>query len=321
MNSPTSPIPDFSVVTCCYNQGEYLKDNIESVLAQGISSFEHIVIDSSTDGVAERVCRDYPHVRYIFQVKSGQSAALNRGFAEARGRYIAWLNSDDYYEKGALATALAHRDRMDRKELVCGGAAVVDQHGRFLWLLRNGRVPFYRLLMHPRLYPYNGWMVMPCQPSVFFARSMLEEIGPLDTKLKFSMDYEFWLRALRHGYRFCYIPQLFSYYRYHETSLSNQGYDTFLDEWRAVSDRIISELPPAQQRAAAWWWRYMRIESFFVGRHKRAEQHVAVRFGHDPGHHPLHKRMLVVARSALIAPWYPITVFYRLVSGYDKQRM
>jgi glycosyltransferase involved in cell wall biosynthesis len=321
MNQPKAITPDFSVITCCYNQGEYLEDNIKSVLAQGVTSFEHIVIDSSSDGVAAQVCQRYPHVRYIFQEKSGQSAALNRGFQEARGQIIAWLNSDDYYEQGAFATVIAQRDRLDNKQLIAGGAAVVDQHGRFLWLLRNGRVPFFRLLMHPRLYPFNGWMVMPCQPSVFFAKSMLDEIGLLDTKLKFGMDYEFWLRAMTHGYRFHYIRQLFSYYRYHPTSLTNQGYDTFLNEWSAVSERVLSQLPKADQLRAEMWWKYMRVECFFVQRHKRAEQHVAVRFGHDPSQHPLSRRLLVVLRTALIAPWYPLTVTYHLLAGRNRTRM
>jgi glycosyltransferase involved in cell wall biosynthesis len=321
MTPTTETRPDFSIITCCYNQGEYLKDNIESVLAQNVSSFEHIVIDSSSDGVAEKVCRDYPHIRYIFQEKSGQSAALNRGFQEAHGTIIAWLNSDDYYEPGAFATALANLDRMKNKQLIAGGAAVVDQNGQFLWLLRNGRVPFYRLLMHPRLYPFNGWMVMPCQPSVFFHRAMLDEIGLLDTKLKFSMDYEFWLRAMMHGYRFHYIPQLFSHYRYHPTSLTNQGYDTFLDEWSQVSQRVLKSLPPAKQRIAELWWLYMRVECIFVRRHKMAEQHIAVRFGHDPSHHPWSSRILVTLRAALIAPWYPFTVAYNLLTGRNKQRM
>ena len=86
----------FSVVTCCYNQGAFLGDCIESVLRQDYPNFEHIVVDDgSTDNTAE-VCRRYPHVKYIHQKNAGQSAALNRGFQEAKGDVIAWVNSDDY---------------------------------------------------------------------------------------------------------------------------------------------------------------------------------------------------------------------------------
>ena len=86
--------PMFSVVTCCYNQGEYLGYNIESVLAQDYSGYEHIVVDDGSTDTTRQVCERYEHVKYIYQENAGQSAALNRGLGEARGEIIAWLNSD-----------------------------------------------------------------------------------------------------------------------------------------------------------------------------------------------------------------------------------
>lgn len=99
---PRPAAPMISVVTCCYNQGRYLGENIESVLAQRYASFEHIVVDDGSTDETRDVCARYPHVRYIYQENAGQSAALNRGFREARGEIIAWLNSDDCYEPGAF---------------------------------------------------------------------------------------------------------------------------------------------------------------------------------------------------------------------------
>jgi len=307
--SETNPI--FSVVTCCYNQGPYLKDNIEYVLKQKFPSFEHIIVDDgSTDNTAE-VCRQYPHVRYIYQTNAGQSAALNHGFREAKGEIIAWVNSDDYHEPGAFTRVAAELDALRNKQIISGMAKVVNQDGHFMWMLKNGEVGFNRLLMHPRLYPFNGWCVMPCQPSVFFHRKMVEEIGYLDTKLKYGMDYEYWLRAMRNGYRFNYIPQVFSSYRYHPTSNTMKGYDTFLGEWQAVSQKYLDLLTPSERRRAELWWKFVRVECFFVQRHKLAIQHIAVRFGHNPYEHPLRRRLAVIARASLIAPWIPLTVLCR----------
>lgn len=307
--------PLFSVVTCCYNQGRYLHDNIQSVLDQGIKPFEHIVVDDgSTDDTAE-ICRGYPHVRYIHQDNAGQSAALNRGFREARGEIIAWVNSDDYYQPGAFSAVAPLLEVMRNKTLVAGAANVVNEQGAYLWQLPNGTVPFRRLLLHPRLYRCQGYTVMPCQPSVFFHRSLLDDIGDLDTSLKYGMDYEFWLRALTRGYRFHYLPRVLSLYRYHATSHTMQGYDTFLPEWDAVSERYRKACPAAEQKALERTWRWMALESFFVRRHKQAAQHVAERVGHDPGAHPWLARVLVAARAGVIAPWYPPVAVYRMIAG------
>jgi glycosyltransferase involved in cell wall biosynthesis len=299
----TATRPRFSVVTCCYNQGSYLADNLRAVLAQAVPDFEHIVVDDGSTDNTRAVCAEFPHVRYIHQSNAGQSAALNRGFQEARGEIIAWVNSDDYHEPGAFGRVARELDPARGRWIVAGAANVVNADGRFMWKLPNGRVSFHRLLFHPRLYPHRGWTVMPCQPSVFFHRRVLDELGPLDTRLKYAMDYEYWLRALTHGFRFHYVPQVFSNYRYHPTSNTNQGYDTFLGEWQEVSRRYYDRLSPARRWRAEAWWAYARVECVFVGRHKTALEQMGAQW--NPG-----ARLGVVARATLRAPWIPATLLW-----------
>jgi glycosyltransferase involved in cell wall biosynthesis len=311
MSAESQSLPVFSVVTCCFNQGQFLKENIESVLAQDYPRFEHIVVDDGSTDNTRAVCAAYPHVRYIHQANAGQSAALNRGFQEAKGDIIAWVNSDDFYEPHAFKT-VARELRPDLSRLIVAGAAkVVNAQGHYQWMLRNGNVSFFRLLFHHRLYPFNGWTVMPCQPSVFFHRAVLEKLGLLDTKLRLAMDYEYWLRALRAGFSFHYVPQFFSLYRYHATSNSNQGFDTFAGEWKQVSDRYYRQLSAGEQTRAELWWKLARVECFFVQRDKAAYGYCLQRFGPDPSTHPLAPRILVTLRAMLIAPWVPLTLFFR----------
>lgn len=308
----TGSLPFISVVSCCYNQGDYLVDNIESVLKQDYPAFEHIVVDDGSTDNTREVCERYPHVRYIYQDNAGQSAALNRGFEEAKGDIIAWVNSDDFYVEGAFHRVGQEVDPARGRYIVAGAAQVTDADGKPLWMLWNGNVSFTRLLMHPRLYPFNGWMVMPCQPSVFFHRKLYEDLGPLQTDLKYGMDYEYWLRAMVKGYRFHYVRQNLSYYRYHDTSHTHAlGYDTFLPEWEAVSNHYYNRLPTPRRWLAALWWKYARVESIFVNRHKTAIQHMAERFLSVPGPHPLPRKLAVVARATLTAPWIPVTLLWR----------
>ena len=313
--------PAFSVVTCCYNQGRFLPACFDSVAAQRYPRVEHIVVDDGSTDDTRATCARFPHVRYIHQANAGQSAALNRGFAAASGDIIAWVNSDDYYEPGAFHRVARELDPGRGRWIVAGAAQVVDAEGRFQRLLKNGSVPFFRLLFHPRLYPLDGHMVMPCQPSVFFHRKVWQELGPLDTTLKYGMDYEYWLRALSRGYRFRYVPQIFSDYRYHETSHSNQGFDTFLGEWKAVSDRYYRALPPARRALAEAWWAYARIESAVVGHHKavlrdlgRADAAAAAQ-GADAARWPYQLRAL------MRAPWLGPLFAWRRLRGTPEARL
>jgi glycosyltransferase involved in cell wall biosynthesis len=256
----------FSVVTCCHNQGRYLRDNIESVLAQRYPDFEHIVVDGGSTDDTRAVCARYPHVRYIYQDDAGQCADLNRGFLESRGEIIAWLNSDDYYEPGAFERVAREIEPVRGRHIVTGGVRMVDEGGREFRVLEKGQISFHRLLLHPVLHTRGGRTCMPCQPSTFFHRAVYETLGPLDPGLRYAMDYDYWLRAFMAGYRFLYVPQIFSNYRFHSSSHSSRGWDAFVGEWTAVSERHFRELPRRRRCMAKWWWRYIRVETALLRR-------------------------------------------------------
>ena len=313
--------PLISVVTCCYNQGRFLPACFDSVAAQHYPRVEHIMVDDGSTDDTRAICARYPHVRYIHQANAGQSAALNRGFAEATGDIIAWVNSDDYYEPGAFHRVARELDPSRGRWIVAGAAQVVDVDGRYMWMLKNGEVPFFRLLFHPRLYRLNGHMVMPCQPSVFFHRKVWQDLGPLDTKLKYGMDYEYWLRAMGRGYRFHYVPQIFSDYRYHATSHSNQGFDTFLGEWQAVSDRCYRDLSPARRALAEAWWAYARLESVLVGHHKAVLQELGRADAAAEARGPDAPRWPYQLRALLRAPWLGPLFAWRRWRGTPEARL
>jgi glycosyltransferase involved in cell wall biosynthesis len=293
----------FSVITCCYNQGAFIEQNIRSVLDQHYPGIEHIVINSGTDET-EAICKRYPHVQYHFQEPAGQCAALNLGFSNATGDIIAWLNSDDTYEPDTfkcIAEAMTHANT---KTLIGGEAAVVNAEGEFMWKLKNGRIPFYRLLALPMLYRRKGRTRIPCQPAVFFRRSLIADIGDLRTDLKFGMDYEFWLRALTRGYRFQHIRQAFANYRYHDASLTvEQGYDIFLKDWTSVSEAYRAALPPAHRCAAHLWDAFFIAESALFRRHTFAEARLARIRNAAPGSLALSKRVTTYLIALLNAPW------------------
>ncbi len=261
--------PKISVVTISYNQGQYITDNIESVLAQNYPDFEHIIVDGGSKDNTKEICSRYPHVKFIDAPGTSQTEALNIGFKEAKGDIIAWLNSDDYYEPNIFHRVTGLLNSGCDTLIITGDAKVVDADKKLMWNMRGKPAPFHRLLFHARLYRIDGRMCMPCQPATFFHRKILDQLGPLVENLNFGMDYEYWLRMLAAGYKFKYIPEMFANYRYHLSSKTvKDGYDRFLSEWSRISKQYYSKMPLHRKILAELNWLILLAETFLFHAYK-----------------------------------------------------
>ncbi len=210
----TTDLPKISIVTVSFNQGEFIRQNIESVLAQRYPNFEHIIVDGgSTDSTLE-VLRSYPHLLWTSEPDRGQSDALNKGFSRATGDIVVWLNSDDW-----LADGVFHDLAVNLRDypIVLGQAAETDREGNIRQIVKNPAKSFYDLMRY--WIPY-AWVA---QTSVFFKRSLLEEMKRpdgtyLDEDLYFTMDMDLWLRmAVKYPF-VKHIDRVLSYYRIYDTN-------------------------------------------------------------------------------------------------------
>lgn len=210
----TTDLPKISVITVSYNQGEFIGQNIASVLGQRYPNFEHIIVDGgSTDSTLD-VLRSYPHLLWTSEPDRGQSDALNKGFSRATGEIIVWLNSDDWLAEGVFHELAVH---LKDYPVVLGQAAETDREGNIRQIVKNPARSFYDLMRY--WIPY-AWVA---QTSVFFRRSLLEEMKRpdgtyLDEDLYFTMDMELWLRmAMRYPF-IKHIDRVLSYFRIYETN-------------------------------------------------------------------------------------------------------
>lgn len=191
-----------SVVIPAYNRARTLGDAVESVFAQGIESVEVIVVDDGSTDDTRRVMTEEirdPRVQYVRQSsRQGAGAARNRGLALARGTFVAFLDSDDVWLPGKLATELALLDKYPLVDAVISdsefwseGKLVAASRFRLFGVeLPAGRGECFL----PDLAPL--WI----EKSLFstccltLRQSALARIGPFDPFLRSHEDWEFELR-------------------------------------------------------------------------------------------------------------------------------
>lgn len=204
-------LPKITVVTPSYNQGEFLERTIQSVLSQGYPDLEYIVIDGgSTDGSVE-IIKEYENRLdyWISEPDRGQPHAINKGFERSTGEILAWLNSDDTYEPGALLAMGRYFREHPELDVVYGDANFIDQQDRVI-LPING-VPF-----NANAFIYSGFNIH--QVSTFWRGESFFQLGALNEDLHFAMDDELFYRFIKAKARFKYLPISLGNLRRHSES-------------------------------------------------------------------------------------------------------
>jgi glycosyltransferase involved in cell wall biosynthesis len=176
-----------SIVTPSYNQARYLEETLESVLSQDYPEVEYIVVDGGSNDGTRAILERYNDrlAWWVSEKDRGQTDAINKGFARARGEVLAWLNSDDTYQPGALRAAVAQLQAHPQAAMVYGDANYIDENGRVIGRFPAAQTDYRRLR--------NGYVHIPQQAS-FWRAQYWRRVGPLDPSFYFAMDYDLWVR-------------------------------------------------------------------------------------------------------------------------------
>jgi glycosyltransferase involved in cell wall biosynthesis len=214
-----------SVITPAFNAARFLPDTLDSVAALR-TEHEHIVIDgASDDGTVELLSqRNDPDLVWVSETDSGQTEAVNKGLARARGELLAWLNADDAYVPEAVGRAVAHLEANPGTQAVYGAINYMDTDGTVFRTLTPPRFSWRR-------YLYLGTFLPT--PTIIFRRELLERAPSLDRSYADAADYDFYLRLLR-GARVDRIDEPLVDFRYHPASKSASDVWTQLDEAQRI---------------------------------------------------------------------------------------
>ncbi len=192
-----------------------LAEALDSVERQGWSEIEHIVVDGgSTDGTLELIA-SRPSLHLISGPDRGIYDALNKGVAAATGDVIGFLNSDDFYEPGALEAAANALAKEPGCESACGSARLIAD-GKVIEVYDREED---KCLTSPRTALLGSCVIN----ARFFRRAALGRIGPFSTAFRVISDRDFLLRAITLGLKTAPVNATVYTYRRHQASLSFSG--------------------------------------------------------------------------------------------------
>lgn len=237
--------PKISIVTPVYNNVQYIRETVESVLNQRYPNLEYIVMDGGSNDGTLQILEEYRDEIAILQSgpDGGQSSALVKAFEMASGEIFSWLNGDDYFFPGTLRKVgeqFAHDQELD---LVYGDYLVLTEEGRFE---AKPKVKFDFLIC---LYSY---LMIP-QPSSFWSKEMYRSVGGINPKFNYSFDWDLFLRfgAYLKGKRaesICHNHDIYSVFRLHEASKSVSEKEKFVEERDEIIDQF-SQYNPRRFRS------------------------------------------------------------------------
>lgn len=229
----TAEPPTIGVVTPSYRMAGFLRETIDSVLAQGWPRLDYLVMDGgSRDGTRELLESYGDRIRWVSETDGGQADAINRGFERTRGQIFAFLNADDTYRPGALATAAAGFAANPGAAVVYGDADLVDAAG--------ATVRAFPTEDFDRSRFQHGCFLS--QPATFARREAWSEVGGLNAGLRYALDYDLWIRMSEH-HAFARIPGTLATSRMHPDNKSLGERGALYREGLAVVRRHFGYVP------------------------------------------------------------------------------
>lgn len=202
-----------------YKNHGYLREAIDSALAQTYKNIEVIVVnDGSNDGgKTEEIAKSYgDKIRYFSKENGGVSTALNLGIREMTGEYFSWLSHDDMYYREKIEKQVRYLETEQDKQLVVFCAYdVIDENSNLIRTPKINKKYLKNIYLTILSTSIDGCSLLI--PSICF-----EKAGLFNETLRTTQDNEMWLRIARAGFKFAYIPETLIKGRIHSEQTSNR---------------------------------------------------------------------------------------------------
>ena len=208
--------PKVDIIIPAYNQGDYLKESVESALAQTWENLEIIIVDDGSTDDTAKVGRSFadPRVTYIYHDNKGLSGARNTGLGHSTGEYVSFLDSDDLFFPTKIQNLLSLFDQNPEIGLAAGDSTLIDDHGQPIGKTYGDGLP-----NNP-----TGWLQGNRfhVGAVLVKKEWLDKVEPFDESLRACEDWDMWLRLSIAGCKMAWLPEMVSMYRVHGQQMTRE---------------------------------------------------------------------------------------------------
>ena len=225
--------PKISIITPSYNQGDFIEETLRSVLLQNYPNTEYIVLDGgSNDNTVDILERYDEFIDYwVSERDNGQADAIYRGIEMATGDIIAYINSDDFYYPGTLFKVAKGFIKYRDSRWLTGKTVFVDEESA----PKKDQPRYLPINMFTMTYFGN----FVTQPSTFWKKELFSSVGGFDRALRFSFDYELFLKFLKIE-RPLWMNECLAAFRYHSMSKTTNIQDISYNESLFIQERYTS---------------------------------------------------------------------------------
>lgn len=276
--------PLVSVITPTFNRSEFLREAINSVLAQTYENFELIIVDDGSTDDTKKVIEPYltdQRIKYFYQFNQGQSVARNRGISESNGAFICFLDSDNVWFPKKLSISISEFYRFPKADIVYGDGVFIDakseEIGKNTMKRYSGRITHH--LLKDNFVSMNTTMTRS---------RCFKELGGFNETDRVAEDYELWLRFST-KFEFHYIPEFLSYYRVMDDQISSDKKQRFSGNEKLLL-KFLEQYPDAVTRRQ----RRRGLSHFYI---RRARYEISIKSFRDS--------IYDIIKGINYYPWWP----------------
>jgi glycosyltransferase involved in cell wall biosynthesis len=237
----SGPMVKISIVVPSFNQGQFIGATLQSIIDQNYPNLELIVVDGGSKDETVAVINQYAaHIDWwVSEPDSGQTAAINKGFARSSGEIMAWINSDDLAAPGALTRVAAWFAAHPETHVVYGDRLLIDENGDEV----------SRWILPPHSRRVLDWADFIPQETLYWRRSAWDVVGArLDESFRFAMDWDFLLRLSSKQVNFEHLPFFLGMFRVHRNQkTSSQMTSVGQQEMQILRRRALGYAPTRWQ--------------------------------------------------------------------------
>jgi glycosyltransferase involved in cell wall biosynthesis len=241
VNIPASAL--VTVIVPSFNQGKFIRETIDSCLAQDYRPLEILVLDGGSTDETVSILKSYraPELRWWSERDAGVVDAVNKGLAKAAGDILTIQSSDDVFLPGAITASVAALRDAPAAGLVYGDVELIDAQSRLLGADEQSAFDYAEYLGRLQYIP---------QPGTCFTREAMLAVGGWRDSVSYAADADYWMRIAAR-YPVVKVPKRLARYRYHDEQRDTQRERIARDCDRAARDMIASGLLDARQRRYA----------------------------------------------------------------------